>query len=95
MPPATDDEAESGVRRTPDWRLSPTRAIDTASIVGIEPGATPLPDLTKSQPGRSFGAGILAENDHVIIGNRSEFRTGEKVLPKVVDDKDLEVGGAA
>ena len=27
----------------------------------------------------------LAENDRVIIGNRSEFREGEKVQPKVVD----------
>jgi len=29
----------------------------------------------------------LAENDRVIIGNRSEFREGERVQPKVVEDK--------
>src|SRR5580700_8707156 len=28
----------------------------------------------------------LAENDRVIIGNRSEFREGERVQPKVVED---------
>jgi len=29
----------------------------------------------------------LAENDRVFIGNRSDFRAGEKVEPKVVDEK--------
>ena len=28
----------------------------------------------------------LVENDKVVIGNRSEFRTGEKVKPKLVDE---------
>jgi multidrug efflux pump subunit AcrA (membrane-fusion protein) len=28
----------------------------------------------------------LTDNDRVIVGNRSEFREGEKVQPKVVND---------
>lgn len=35
----------------------------------------------------------LSENDKVIIGNASEFRPGEKVSPKVVDEHTLELEG--
>jgi hypothetical protein len=28
----------------------------------------------------------LADNDRVIVGNRSEFREGERVQPKVVNE---------
>jgi multidrug efflux pump subunit AcrA (membrane-fusion protein) len=28
----------------------------------------------------------LSDNDRVIVGNRSEFREGEKVQPKVVNE---------
>jgi RND family efflux transporter MFP subunit len=35
----------------------------------------------------------LAENDRVIIGNRGEFRGGEKVRPKPVDENAAESGG--
>jgi RND family efflux transporter MFP subunit len=37
----------------------------------------------------------LNENDQVIIGNRSEFRPGQKVSPKVVTENSFESGGAA
>jgi len=37
----------------------------------------------------------LAENDRVIIGGRGEFRPGEKVAPKVVNESNLEAEGAA
>jgi multidrug efflux pump subunit AcrA (membrane-fusion protein) len=36
----------------------------------------------------------LAENDRVIIGNRSELHIGEKVLPKVVNENNLEAEGS-
>ena len=35
----------------------------------------------------------LAENDRVVIGNRGEFRTGEKVRPKPVNESAGENGG--
>jgi len=35
----------------------------------------------------------VAENDRVIMGNRSEFRPGEKVFPKVVNEKGSETEG--
>jgi RND family efflux transporter MFP subunit len=35
----------------------------------------------------------LAENDRVIIGNRGEFRAGEKVRPKPVNENAAESGG--
>ena len=35
----------------------------------------------------------LAENDRVVIGNRGEFRAGEKVRPKPVNEKLGEAGG--
>jgi len=35
----------------------------------------------------------LAENDRVVIGNRGEFRAGEKVRPKPVDENAGETGG--
>jgi RND family efflux transporter MFP subunit len=37
----------------------------------------------------------LNENDQVIVGNRSEFRPGQKVSPKVVTENSFEAGGAA
>ena len=37
----------------------------------------------------------LNENDQVIVGNRSEFRPGQKVSPKVVTESSFESGGAA
>jgi RND family efflux transporter MFP subunit len=36
----------------------------------------------------------LAENDRVIIGNRSAYHSGEKVSPKVVNDNSLETEGS-
>ena len=36
----------------------------------------------------------LVENDRVIIGNRSELHPGEKVLPKVVNENNLEAEGS-
>jgi len=36
----------------------------------------------------------LAENDRVVVGNRSELRPGEKVLPKLVSDSNLEAEGS-
>jgi RND family efflux transporter MFP subunit len=36
----------------------------------------------------------LAENDRVVIGNRSEFRAGEKVRPKLVNENARESGGS-
>jgi len=36
----------------------------------------------------------LQENDEVIIGNRSQLRVGEKVVPKLVELPDVEKGGA-
>ncbi len=36
----------------------------------------------------------LNENDQVIVGNRSQFRNGQKVIPKVVKFPDVENGGA-
>jgi RND family efflux transporter MFP subunit len=35
----------------------------------------------------------LAENDQVVIGNRGEFRAGEKVRPKPVNENASETGG--
>jgi len=37
----------------------------------------------------------LNENDQVIIGNRSQFRSGEKVAPKEVAPRNGEAGGAS
>ena len=37
----------------------------------------------------------LNENDRVIIGNRSQFRSGEKVAPKEVAPRNGEAGGAS
>jgi RND family efflux transporter MFP subunit len=37
----------------------------------------------------------LEESDRVIMGRHSEFRPGEKVLPKVIDEKSLETEGNA
>ncbi len=36
----------------------------------------------------------LNENDQVVVGNRSQFRNGQKVIPKVVKVPDAENGGA-
>jgi hypothetical protein len=36
----------------------------------------------------------LNENDQVVVGNRSQFRNGQKVIPKVVRFRDAENGGA-
>jgi RND family efflux transporter MFP subunit len=36
----------------------------------------------------------LAENDRVVIGNRGEFRAGEKVRPKLVNENARESGGS-
>ena len=35
----------------------------------------------------------LAENDRVVIGNRGEFRVGEKVRPKLINENAGELGG--
>jgi hypothetical protein len=37
----------------------------------------------------------LNENDRVIIGNRSQFRSGEKVAPKEVAPRNGETEGAS
>jgi multidrug efflux pump subunit AcrA (membrane-fusion protein) len=37
----------------------------------------------------------LNENDLVIVGNQSQFRSGEKVSPKEVKLPDTEEGGAS
>jgi len=37
----------------------------------------------------------LSENDRVIIGNRSQFRSGEKVAPKELTPRSAEAAGAS
>lgn len=37
----------------------------------------------------------LVDNDRVIVGNRSQFRAGEKVVPKEVQLPDADMGGAS
>ena len=94
-------EAKITLKQQTNVLTVPIQALDRnssgASVLIVDPGGhVELRQVKLGVEGSNRVEVVsgLAENDRVIIGNRGELHPGEKVLPKVVNENNLEAEGS-
>jgi RND family efflux transporter MFP subunit len=94
-------EAKLTLKQENNALTVPVQALDRnssgASVLVVDPGGhVELRQVKLGVEGSNRVEVLsgLAENDRVIIGNRNELHPGEKVLPKLVNENNLEGEGS-